>query len=100
MIGGLFRTWLNFASWLKPQIPEEAIYVETPPADAFIEYRNIYWDGEYIQAKIYEMEKLMSGNKVSGFAIFESTATTLVVPVGFEAYLDEHRIFHLKEIKE
>lgn len=84
----------------KPQIPEEAIYGETPPADAFIEFRNIYWDGEYIQAKIYEMEKLMPGNKVSGFAIFESTATTLVVPVGFEAYLDEHRIFHLKEIKE
>ena len=83
----------------KPQIPEEPIYGETPPADAFLGHRNIYWDGEHLQANIFEMEKLMPGNKIPAFSILESTATTLVVPNGFEAYLDEHRIFHLKEVK-
>ncbi|WP_285879055.1 hydantoinase/oxoprolinase family protein [Neobacillus mesonae] len=83
----------------KPQIPEEPIYGETPPADALAGYRQIYWNGEFLPAKIYEMEKLMPGNRIQAFSILESTATTLVVPLGFEAYLDEHRIFHLKEMK-
>ena len=46
------------------------------------------------------MEKLLPGNKLGAFSIIESTATTLVVPTGFETYLDENRIFHLKEITE
>jgi acetone carboxylase, beta subunit len=83
----------------KPQIPEEPIYGETPPADALVGHRKIYWNGEFLQANIYEMEKLMPGNRIQAFSILESTATTLVVPIGFEAYLDEHRIFHLKEVK-
>ena len=83
----------------KPQIPQEPLAGEIPPRDAFIGYREIYWDGEFLQAEIYEMEKLLPGNKISAFAILESTATTLVVPLGFEAYLDENRIFHLRELK-
>ena len=83
----------------KPQIPQEPLAGEIPPRDAFIGYREIYWDGEFLQAEIYEMEKLLPGNRISAFAILESTATTLVVPLGFEAYLDENRIFHLRELK-
>lgn len=84
----------------KPQIPQEPLFGETPPVDAFLGFRKIYWNGEHLQAKIYEMEKLLPGNRIDAFSILESTATTLVVPIGFEAYLDENRIFHLKEIKE
>lgn len=83
----------------KPQIPQEPLAGETPPRDAFIGYREIYWDGEFLQAEIYEMEKLLPGNRISAFSILESTATTLVVPLGFEAYLDGNRIFHLRELK-
>jgi acetone carboxylase, beta subunit len=83
----------------KPQIPQEPLSSETPPVDAFLGLREIYWDGEFIPAKIYEMEKLMPGNRIHAFSILESTATTLVVPLGFEAYLDKNRIFHLKEIQ-
>lgn len=83
----------------KPQIPQEPLVGETPPKDAFLGYREIYWDGEFLQASIYEMEKLLPGNKIKAFSILESTATTLVVPLGFEAYLDENRIFHLNEVK-
>lgn len=83
----------------KPQIPQEQIVGETPPADALLGTREIYWDGAYLQANIYEMEKLLPGNRIQAFSILESTATTLVVPLGFEAYLDANRIFHLKEVK-
>lgn len=82
----------------KPQIPKEPLFSETPPGDAFLGLREVYWDGEFIHANIYEMEKLMPGNRIGAFSILESTATTLVVPNGFEAYLDENRIFHLKEV--
>lgn len=82
----------------KPKIPQETLVGENPPIDAFLGYRQVYWDGEYTEAKIYEMEKLLPGNRIDAFSILESTATTLVVPFGFEAFLDENRIFHLKEL--
>src|SRR5699024_9108014 len=82
-----------------PKIPKEPLQGETPPKEAFLGTREVYWDGEYIIADIYEMEKLEPGNVVGAFSIIESTATTLVVPTGFETYLDEHRIFHLKELE-
>lgn len=83
----------------KPQIPQEPLSREKPPVNAHLGYRTIYWNGEFLQANIYEMEKLLPGNRIKEFSILESTATTLVVPIGFEAYLDENRIFHLKEVK-
>ncbi|WP_458413963.1 hydantoinase/oxoprolinase family protein [Schinkia sp. CFF1] len=82
----------------KPRIPSEPLQGETPPQAAFLGERNVYWKGEWIKANIWEMEKLQPGNKISAFAILESPATTFVIPPGFETYLDEHRIFHLKEL--
>jgi len=82
----------------KPAIPEEPMAGETPPEDAFQEKRQVFWDGEWIEADIYEMEKVLPGNRLGAFSILESTATTLVVPPGFETTLDKNRIFHLKEL--
>lgn len=83
----------------KPEIPSEPLSGESPPKEAFLGNRQVYWNDGWQYADIYEMEKLMPGNKIKAFSIIESTATTLVVPTGFEAYLDENRIFHLKELK-
>lgn len=82
----------------KPKIPKEPLSGEQPPAEASLGTRNVYWDGEWIEASIYEMEKLKPGNRLGAFSIMESPATTLVIPPGFETYLDEHRIFHIKEL--
>jgi acetone carboxylase beta subunit len=82
----------------KPRIPQESLQGETPPSEAFLGQRNVYWKGEWIRANIWEMEKLKPGNKIGAFSILESPATTFVIPPGFETYLDEHRIFHLKEL--
>ncbi|MDQ0340540.1 acetone carboxylase beta subunit [Caldalkalibacillus uzonensis] len=83
----------------KPKVPEEPLEGETPPQDAYLGKRRVYWKGEWIEADIWEMEKLKAGNKIKAFAILESPATTFVIPPGFETYLDQHRIFHLKELK-
>lgn len=83
----------------KPRIPEEPLAEETPPDEAYLGKRNVYWDGKYIEADIWEMEKLQPGNRIEAFAILESPATTFVIPPGFTTYLDQHRIFHLQEIE-
>jgi acetone carboxylase beta subunit len=82
----------------KPKIPEEPFVSERPSGEAFLGIRDVYWKGEWIKANIWEMEKLEPGNKIGAFSILESPATTFVIPHGFEASLDTHRIFHLKEL--
>jgi acetone carboxylase, beta subunit len=82
----------------KPKIPEETFVSEIPSRAAFRGTRNVFWDGEHLQADIWEMEALEAGNRVTGFAIIESPSCTFVVPTGFEAVLDTHRIFHLHQL--
>ncbi len=79
----------------KPALPQEPLADESPPGDATKGKRDVYWRDEWIEADIYEMERLKAGNRLEGLAIIESPATTFVVPPGSSAYLDEHRIFHL-----
>ncbi len=81
----------------KPVLPLEALSESTPPATARKESRPVYWHGEWITAEIFEMERLQTGNQVAGMAVIESPASTLVVPPNRVAYLDEHRIFHLRD---
>ncbi|MBE3551798.1 MAG: hypothetical protein IMX06_02905 [Kyrpidia tusciae] len=82
----------------KPKIPQEPLAGETPPREALVGTRRVYWNGEWTEADIWEMEKLKPGNRIRAFAIIESPATTFVIPPGFETVLDAHRIFHLKEV--
>ena len=81
----------------KPRLPELPLSSATPPAEASKGTRPVYRHGEWREAHIYDMEKLAPGNKLAGVSVIESPSTTLVVPLGFEVTLDEHRIFHLKE---
>jgi N-methylhydantoinase A/acetone carboxylase beta subunit len=79
----------------KPALPVEELDGETPPREALKGERDVYWRHQWVKARVYEMEGLKTGNRLEGLAIVESPATTLVVPKGAVAYLDEHRIFHL-----
>lgn len=83
----------------KPKIPNEPLAGEIPPSEAYLGTRRVYWDGKWIEADIWEMEKLKPGNRIRAFSILESPATTFVIPFGFETYLDQHRLFHLKELR-
>jgi acetone carboxylase beta subunit len=84
----------------KPKIPEEPLAGEIPPSEAYVGQRRVYWKGQWQMADIWEMEKLKPGNRIQAFSIIESAATTFVIPPGFETYLDQHRIFHLKQIEK
>ncbi len=80
----------------KPALPVEKPAGEEPPSNASKGERNVYWSGRWQKASIWEMERLLAGNCLTGLSIIESPATTFVVPEGSSAYLDEHRIFHLR----
>jgi N-methylhydantoinase A/acetone carboxylase beta subunit len=82
----------------KPKLPNIPLAPETPPDEACKGSRQVYRHGEWRKARIYDMEKLLPGNQLDGISVIESPSTTLVVPMGYEATLDEHRIFHLKEV--
>ena len=81
----------------KPNLPEEPLGPEEPDV-RFQQTRQVYYKGSWTEAKVYQMEHLKPGNRIRGFAVLESPNTTFVVPTGYETYLDQHRIFHLKPL--
>ena len=81
----------------KPTIPEEELREETPAESAHKGTREIYWDDAWHEADLWEMRDLDPGNRVDGPAVVEAPATTILVPPGYEAPLDENRIYHLQE---
>ncbi|SFI59185.1 hydantoinase/oxoprolinase family protein [Thermoflavimicrobium dichotomicum] len=78
----------------KPKLPTEPLGPATPDTK-YQETRLVYYKGNWEQANVYQMDHLRPGNTVYGFTIIESPNTTFVVPKGYKAYLDAHRIFHL-----
>jgi acetone carboxylase beta subunit len=84
----------------KPEVRRYELKGETPPKAAEKPARNIYWKGEWIGAKIFEMDQLDPGNVIHGPAVIEHPATTFLVPPGFVTRLSAHRIFEVEARKE
>lgn len=80
----------------KPNLPSAPVTKREPAMEAFKGERQVYWKGQWLRARLWEMDRLEGGNVVDGLAIVEAPATTLVVPPSWQAELDSHRIFHLK----
>jgi N-methylhydantoinase A/acetone carboxylase beta subunit len=80
---------------VSPTIPELPLEDEAPPRDAKKDTRNVYWGNGWVEADVYEMDRLRAGNRITGPAVVESQTTTLVVPETHVAELDAHMVFHL-----
>ncbi|HEY1277683.1 MAG TPA: hydantoinase/oxoprolinase family protein [Thermoleophilaceae bacterium] len=80
----------------KPRLPESEERDEIPEG-AQKGTRAIWADGQWVDAAIYEMERVAAGNVIEGPAVLEDPATTFVVPPGASARLDGNRIFHLRQ---
>lgn len=78
----------------KPALPDEPITgaVSDPKTE-----RPVWWSetGVAVPTPVYEQDDVLAGQDIVGPAIVESPATTLAVPPGRVASLDNHRIFHL-----
>lgn len=80
----------------KPVLPREPL---RDPGDwkkvAIKGARRIYWNGEWTQATIIDLLRLPAGSCIEGPAVVESPSSTMLVPPGRSARLDEHRVFHM-----
>jgi N-methylhydantoinase A/oxoprolinase/acetone carboxylase beta subunit len=61
------------------------------PSAAFKGEREVWRGSEKVTSKVYEWDKLETGNVITGHALIEGTDTTYVVPRGWEFKLDAFR---------
>lgn len=81
--------------------PEFPVYPErglTPPAAAKKGERNLYVNGKWRKADIYDMDVLEPGNVINGLAILEHPATTLLVPATRRARVDGRKFIWLENL--
>lgn len=74
----------------KPVFIAHELVGETPSEESVTGERSVYFSGEWLSTKTYDMDALQPGNIVRGPAIIEHPMTTLVVPPKTEAAFDEY----------
>src|SRR5699024_11067292 len=85
---------------VKPSLVRRPLQSEEHHADASKGTRPMYYNREWHEAKIWEMDYLEPGNLLKGPAIIEHPATTLVIPKGDYVYFDEWTILHYEHGEE
>ena len=83
----------------KPVIPEFSDAGEKPSSSSEKGTRRIFEDAGWIDARLYEMTELHTGNVVNGPAVIEDPATTFYIPSGYRAVLDRYRVFELQRTR-
>src|SRR5699024_5360510 len=81
---------------VKPEFPVFPLQSEEPNPDAFKGVRKVFDDGEWKEAKLYEMDLLEPGNVIDGLAIIEHPATTLIVPESRLIRMDERKFIWME----
>jgi N-methylhydantoinase A/oxoprolinase/acetone carboxylase beta subunit len=81
----------------RPILRKHRLSTLTPDEKASKGKRKIYFKHKWHRADIYEMDYLKSGNLVKGPSVIEAPNTTLLVPPKAEAYLNEFRVFELRQ---
>jgi acetone carboxylase, beta subunit len=79
----------------KPALPVESEAGPYVPATAIKGNRALYYRGCWYSAEILDLDKVEAGNMIRGPVVVEAPASTMVVPPGRSARLDQHRIFHM-----
>jgi len=80
---------------VKPKLVKRPLEGRKPPREAIKGEREVYYNGVWERAAIYEMDKLRPGNEVSGLAVVEAPATTLFLPPGRRIRMDEWTLMWL-----
>jgi len=80
----------------KPRLPELPLAGRRPPAAAEKGGRSVYWRGQRIDFRVYEMDPLEPGNTIEGPAVVEHPATTLLIPPDRHVAPDARRLIHYR----
>ena len=81
----------------KPQFPRQRLDGRAPSAAARKETRDVYIEGAWHPASIWDMEGLRPGNVVDGLSIIEHSMTTLLIPPGMSVSMDERGFLWLSK---
>lgn len=79
---------------VKPRLIRRPLGRAAPDETASRGRRAFYHQGQWHEAQLWEMDLLLPGNEVTGPAIVEHPATTLVIPPGDRVWVDEWTILH------
>lgn len=74
----------------KPQFRKAKEMKDLPLGEAFLEEREVVFDGKVTKTKIIARDKLLSGNRIHGPAILVEYSSTIVIPPFAEASVDEY----------
>jgi acetone carboxylase, beta subunit len=84
----------------KPVFPRHELRASAPDDAARKADRDVYVDGRWQTARIWEMDELAPGNVVDGLSIVEHSMTTLVIPAGMRISMDDRGFLWLSEVAE
>jgi len=80
---------------VKPKMVTQPLEGKDPVKEAIKGEREVYYDGKWHRATIYDMDQLRPGNEVDGIAIIEAPATTMFLPPGRHIRMDEWSLIWL-----
>jgi len=81
---------------VKPKLIKRPLEGKKPLKETIKHRREVYYDGKWHTATIYDMDKLKPGNVVDGIAVIEAPATTLFVPPERKIRVDEWSMMWLE----
>jgi acetone carboxylase, beta subunit len=82
----------------KPVFPRQELSPSEPRKAASKGTREVYVDGRWQTARIWEMDELRPGNVVDGLSIVEHSMTTLVIPNDMRISMDDRGFIWLSEV--
>ncbi len=80
---------------VKPKLIKKPLEGKTPPKEAVKGQREVYYDGKWHKAVIYDMDLIRPGNEIEGIAVVEAPATTFFLPPNRGAKMDEWSLLWL-----
>jgi N-methylhydantoinase A/oxoprolinase/acetone carboxylase beta subunit len=84
-------------STVKPTIGTFELEGKEPSKAARKGTRQVFNQGKWHEGQLFELDELRAGNEITGLAVIEAPSTTLYVPAGWSAKLDEHEIIWLSQ---
>jgi len=81
---------------VKPKLVKRPLEEKTPPREALKGNRDVYVEGKWHQAAIYDMDQIRPGNQIEGIAVIEAPSTTFFVPPGRRVDMDEWSMLWLR----
>jgi len=80
---------------VKPKLIKRSLEGKKPPPQAIKGEREVYHNGEWHKAVIYDMDQIRPGNEIKGIAVVEAPATTFFIPPRRKARMNEWSLLWL-----